>query len=93
MQCGPVSHRIKQKDLSAHISASWIFPRVTDFEHAWNDDIKIQDVSSRMIEDIERNELIVRDVDRIIGGRKVPVDSDGKTGTFGDFGEVAGKQG
>ena len=62
MQCGPVSHRIKQKDLSAHISASWIFPRVTDFEHAWNDDIKIQDVSSRMIEDIERNELIVRDV-------------------------------
>ncbi len=62
MQCGPISHRIKQKDFSAHISASWIFPRVTDFEHAWNDDIKIQDVSSRMIEDIERNELIVRDV-------------------------------
>lgn len=62
MQCGPIAYRIKQKDLSAHISASWIFPRVTDFEHAWNDDVKIQDVSSRMIGDIERNELIVRDV-------------------------------
>ena len=62
MQCGPIAHRIRQKDLSAHISASWIFPRITGFEHTWNDDIKIQDVSSRMIEDIERNELIVRDV-------------------------------
>jgi len=62
MQCGPISHRIKQKDFSAHISASWIFPRITDFEHAWNDDIKIQDVSSRMIEDMARNQLIVQDV-------------------------------
>lgn len=62
MQCGPIAHRIKQKDLSAHISASWIVPRSTDFEHAWNDDIKIQDVSSRMIEDMERNQLIVQDV-------------------------------
>ena len=62
MQCGPIAHRIKQKDLSAHSSASWVIPRVTDFNHAWNDDIKIQDVSSRMIEDTERNKLIVRDV-------------------------------
>jgi superfamily II DNA or RNA helicase len=62
MQCGPIAHRIKQKHLSAHISASWVVPRSTDFEHAWNDDIQIQDVSSRMIEDMERNELIVRDV-------------------------------
>ncbi|MBI3617852.1 MAG: DEAD/DEAH box helicase family protein [Candidatus Omnitrophica bacterium] len=60
MQCGPIAHRIKQKNLSAHISASWVIPRVTDFEHAWNDDIKIQDVSSRMIEDMTRNQLIVR---------------------------------
>lgn len=73
MQCGPIAHRIKQKDLSAHISASWIFPRVTDFEHAWNDDIKIQDVSSRMIEDIERNELIVRDVIESLEGGRFPL--------------------
>lgn len=62
MQCGPIVHRIKQKDLSAHISAFWIFPRITGFEHAWNDGIKIQDVSSRMIEDMARNQLIVQDV-------------------------------
>ena len=73
MQCGPVSHRIKQKDLSAHISASWIFPRVTDFEHAWNDDIKIQDVSSRMIEDMARNQLIVQDVVESLSEGRFPL--------------------
>lgn len=62
MQCGPISHRIRHKDLSAHISASWVIPRETDFEHVWNDDIQIQDVSSRMIEDTERNAQIVEDV-------------------------------
>ena len=73
MQCGPIAHRIKQKDLSAHISASWIVPRVTDFEHAWNDDIQIQDVSSRMIEDMERNQLIVQDVVESLSERRFPL--------------------
>ena len=62
MQCGPISHRIRHKDLSAHISASWVIPRETDFEHVWNGDTQIQDVSSRMIEDTERNAQIVEDV-------------------------------
>lgn len=73
MQCGPIAHRIKQKDLRAHISASWIVPRLTNFEHAWNEDIKIQDVSSRMIEDIERNELIIRDVAESLNDGRFPL--------------------
>lgn len=73
MQCGPISHRIRQKDLSAHISASWVIPRVTDFEHAWNDDTQIQDVSSRLIEDIERNAMIVRDIVQVLNEGRFPL--------------------
>jgi superfamily II DNA or RNA helicase len=73
MQCGPISHRIRQKDLSAHISASWIIPRVTDFEHAWNDDTRIQDVSSRLIEDMERNGMIVRDIVQALDEGRFPL--------------------
>ena len=73
MQCGPICHRIRHKDLSAHISASWIILRETDFEHAWNDDTQIQDVSSRMIEDMERNHQIVRDVIEALDEGRFPL--------------------
>ncbi len=73
MQCGPISHRIKHKDLSAHISASWVIPRGTDFEHSWNDDVQIQDVSSRLIEDSERNGLIVRDILQALDEGRFPL--------------------
>ncbi|MBF0388391.1 MAG: DEAD/DEAH box helicase family protein [Candidatus Omnitrophica bacterium] len=73
MQCGPISHQIRHKDLSAHIAASWIIPRITDFEHAWNDDTQIQDVSSRVIEDMERNHQIVRDVVEALDEGRFPL--------------------
>ena len=73
MQCGPISHRILHKDLLAHISASWIIPRVTDFEHSWNDDTQIQDVSSRLIEDTERNSMIVRDISQALDEGRFPL--------------------
>jgi superfamily II DNA or RNA helicase len=73
MQCGPVCHRIKHKDLSAHISASWVIPRVTNFEHVWNDDIKIQDVSSRLVEDMDRNAMIVKDIVQALDEGRYPL--------------------
>lgn len=70
MQCGPICHRIRHKDLSPHISESWIIPCITDFEHEWHDDIKIQDVSRRLIEEMGRNKQIVQDVvDAVAEGR------------------------
>ncbi len=62
MQCGPIVHQIKQKEILAHSSASRIISRKTDFIYPWNEESKIYDLSSRMIEDMTRNQMIVDDI-------------------------------
>ena len=62
MQCGPICHQIKQKDLSVHISGSMVIIRKTNFSCEWTDDSKIYDLWSKLIDNDERNQVIVQDV-------------------------------
>ena len=73
MQCGPICHRIKQKDITAHISSSVVIPRVTNFSYPWIEGSKIVDLSSRMIESYERNQLIVDDIINVLGAGRFPL--------------------
>ena len=66
MQCGPICHRIKQKDMTAHISSSIVIPRTTTFSYPWTEGSKIVDLSSRMIESNERNQLIISDIINVL---------------------------
>lgn len=62
MQCGPICHQIKQKDLSAHIAYSSVIARQTNFLCEWNGDSKIYELFGKLITDEERNKLIAQDV-------------------------------
>jgi superfamily II DNA or RNA helicase len=62
MQCGPIAYRIKHKDLSAHVSASWVIMRKTDFDYPWDDGSKIHDLSLKLTEDAVRNRVIIDDI-------------------------------
>ena len=73
MQCGPICHRIKQKDMAAHISSSIVIPRVTTFFYPWIEGSKIVDLSSRMIESHERNQLIIDDIINVLDGGRFPL--------------------
>jgi len=73
MQCGPICYRIKQKDMTAHIASSIVIPRVTTFSYPWTEGSKIVDLSSRMIESHERNQLIVDDIVNVLDGGRFPL--------------------
>lgn len=73
MQCGPICHRIKQKDMTAHISSSIVIPRATAFLYPWIEGSKIVDLSSRMIESHERNQLIISDIINVLDAGRFPL--------------------
>jgi superfamily II DNA or RNA helicase len=62
MQCGPICHRIKQKDFSGHLSGSAVLVRETAFAYEWSDSSKIHDVWRNLIADEQRNKMIIEDV-------------------------------
>ncbi|MBF0571705.1 MAG: DEAD/DEAH box helicase family protein [Candidatus Omnitrophica bacterium] len=73
MQCGPICHRIKQKDMTAHISSSIVIPRATTFSYPWIEGSKIVDLSSRMVESHERNQLIIDDIINVLDAGRFPL--------------------
>jgi superfamily II DNA or RNA helicase len=73
MQCGPICYRIKQKDMTAHISSSIVIPRATTFSYPWVEGSKIVDLSSRMIESHERNQLIIDDIINVLDSGRFPL--------------------
>lgn len=72
MQCGPICYRIKQKD-TLHISSSSVIPRATTFSYPWTEGSKIVDLSSRMVESHERNQLIIDDIINVLGVGRFPL--------------------
>jgi len=73
MQCGPICHRIKQKDMTAHISSSIVIPRTTTFSYLWVEGSKIVDLSSRMVENNDRNQLIIDDIINVLDASRFPL--------------------
>ncbi len=73
MQCGPICYRIKQKDMIAHISSSMVIPRATTFSYPWIEGSKIVDLSSRMVESQERNQLIIDDIINVLDAGRFPL--------------------
>jgi superfamily II DNA or RNA helicase len=73
MQCGPICHQIKQKDFSSHLSGSFVYIRETNFSCEWNDNSKIHEVWSKLIDDDERNQMIVDDVVKVLDEGRFPL--------------------
>jgi len=73
MQCGPICHQIKRKDLSEHIASSQVILRSTEFEYPWSDDSRISDVWGELLKDNRRNDMIVGDILSIVDEGRFPL--------------------
>jgi superfamily II DNA or RNA helicase len=73
MQCGPICHQIKRKDLSIHISSSQVILRTTGFDHPWTDDSRISELWGHLIKDSRRNDSIVSDVISAVDEGRFPL--------------------
>lgn len=67
MQCGQICHQIKQKDITEDYLKANVIIKQTDFSYECADDsqankINISDLWAKLIEDNDRNDLIVRDI-------------------------------
>lgn len=72
-QCGPVCHRIKQKDNSEQMNNACVLARETDLLYEWKDDSKIHDLWRVMIADEQRNRMIVEDVAQALEEGRFPL--------------------
>ena len=75
MQCGPVRFHLSAKKAAeaSHVEHK-VIPRLTDF--AWNrteHEMTIHDIYAALITDQSRNELIIRDLQRVLGMGRSPL--------------------
>lgn len=73
MQCGPICYQRKQKDVIQQISKYLIIPRLTKFVCEWSGESNIYDLWPKLINDKERNELIVNDIVKVAGEGRFPI--------------------
>lgn len=73
MQCGPVIHRIKDKDSLACAPDSKVIVRNTAFAAEWNEDSKIYELWPKLTMDGRRNSQILKDVEEAINAGRFPL--------------------
>ena len=73
MQCGPICYQEKQKDLRQHIFKCSIIPRITEFISEWSDESNIHDLWSKLINNEDRNKLIVDDIEKTVHEGRFPI--------------------
>jgi len=73
MQCGPVVARIKQKDVNQHISEFSVMSRNTDFTCEWTEESKIHEVWPKLVENSQRNQMIIEDILKAIEAGRFPI--------------------
>jgi len=73
MQCGPICYRIKQKDIITHLSSSRLISRHTNFVYPWIEGSKIVDLFSQMVENHDRNRLIIDDIIDVLDVGRFPL--------------------
>jgi len=59
--------------MTAYISSSIVIPRTTTFSYPWIEGSKIVDLSSRMIESHDRNQLIITDIINVLNMGRFPL--------------------
>jgi superfamily II DNA or RNA helicase len=73
MQCGPMSCRMKAKDITQDISIFTVIPRITEFVCEWSERTNIYDVWPKLVNDETRNNLITEDIRQAIDAGRFPI--------------------
>ncbi len=73
MQCGPARHEIKKESPAEGISRFIVVPRITVFNMEWSEESNIYELWPELLNDAERNRMIVRDIVECIGEGRFPL--------------------
>jgi len=73
MQCGPIIHQIKNREVNQDFSDCFVIPRITLFDCEWNERSNIYELWPKLVKDVERNEMIVNDVKKAVAEGRFPL--------------------
>lgn len=73
MQCGPITHQIKHREINQDFSGCFVTPRITSFNCEWNERSNIYELWPKLLADAKRNEMIVADVIRVVSDGRFPL--------------------
>ena len=73
MQCGPITCQIKHKEINQHISRYQVITRITKFNCQWSDESNIYELWPQLVNDMQRNKMIVEDVKKAVEEGRVPI--------------------
>ncbi len=73
MQCGPIRHEISKKGPAGGISRFIVVPRKTQFNLEWSEESNIYELWPELLNDQERNGMIVRDIAECVKEGRFPL--------------------
>jgi len=73
MQCGPIIHQIKNREVNQDFSDCFVMPRITAFDCEWNERSNIYELWPKLVADVKRNEMIVDDVKKAVAEGRFPL--------------------
>jgi len=73
MQCGSIVHQIREKDIDKEIDHYQVYPRITTFKFDYNEGSNIYDLWPGLISNIQRNEMIVKDIIASVENGRFPI--------------------
>jgi len=73
MQCGPIIHQIKNREVNQDFSGCFVIPRITSFDCEWNERSNIYELWPKLVVDVKRNEMIVSDVKEMVAEGRFPL--------------------
>ncbi len=73
MQCGPIIHQIKNREVNQDFSDCFVIPRITLFDCEWNERSNIYELWPKLVTDVKRNEMIVNDVKKAVAEGRFPL--------------------
>jgi superfamily II DNA or RNA helicase len=73
MQCGPIIHQMKHREISQDFSDCFVISRRTSFDCEWNERSNIYDLWPKLVGDIARNGMIVDDIKKAIIEKRFPL--------------------
>ena len=73
MQCGPIIHQIKNREINQDFSDCFVMPRITLFDCEWNERSNIYELWPKLVTDVKRNEMIVNDVKKVVAEGRFPL--------------------
>jgi len=73
MQCGPIVHEIRQKDMASSINEYKVIMRDTDFVYEDSEKAAIQEIMSALVKSELRNAMLVSDIENAANQGRFPM--------------------